>query len=183
MSQFIFSTERLNLRRWIDSDNLPCVEMNKDREVMKFFPKTQTADETLAMIKRINARFEENGFGFYVVEEKSTKDFLGFTGFGIPAFESFFTPCVEIGWRFKKDAWGRGYATEAAAGCLRYGFETLQFDKIVSFTSVLNTNSEKVMQRIGMIRVGEFNHPLIESANILCRHVVYELVNSKKQNV
>ena len=180
MVPYIFSTERLNLRRWIYSDILPCIEMNEDNEVMKFFPKTQTADETLAMVQRINARFEENGFGFYVVEEKSTKYFLGFTGFGIPTFESFFTPCIEIGWRFKKDAWGKGYATEAAAGCLRYGFETLQFDKIVSFTSVLNTNSEKVMQRIGMIRIGEFDHPLIEPGDSLCRHVLYELVNKKK---
>jgi ribosomal-protein-alanine N-acetyltransferase len=84
MISHIFSTERLYLRRWIESDTDPCIEMGKDKEVMKFFPKTQTAEETLAMIKRINARFEENEFGFYVVEEKSTKEFLGFTGFGVP---------------------------------------------------------------------------------------------------
>ena len=182
MGAYIISTERLGLRRWIDSDANPCIEMNKDKEVMKFFPKAQTAEETLAMIERIRSRFEENDFGFYAVEKKSTREFIGLTGFGIPNFESFFTPCIEIGWRFKKEEWGRGYATEAANACIEYGFNILAFDKLVSFTSTLNINSEKVMKRIGMNKIGEFNHPLIETDNRLCRHVLYQITNSKNQS-
>lgn len=177
--KYIISTERLGLREWTGADIDPCVAMNMDQEVMKYFPAIMNEEETRAMLKRIHTRFSESGFGFYAVEKKSNNEFIGFTGFGIPAFESFFTPCIEIGWRFKKEAWGRGYATEAANACLKYGFKTLLFDRIVSFTSVLNTNSERVMQKIGMKKIGEFDHPFIEKDNRLCRHVVYEIKNEE----
>jgi len=106
---------------------------------MKFFPKTMSEEEALAMLQRIRIQFQSYDFGLYVVEKKAEKNFIGFTGFAIPAFNSFFTPCVEIGWRFKKEEWGRGYATEAANACMEYGFGVLTFKKIVSFTSILNT--------------------------------------------
>jgi len=178
MDNYIISTKRLGLRKWIEEDVSACIDMNKDPEVMKYFPETMTDLETMAMISRIRQRFEKSGFGFYAVEKKSTKEFIGFTGFGIPSFDSFFTPCIEIGWRFKKDEWGNGFATEAATACLQFGFEKLEFEKILSFTSVLNLKSETVMQRIGMKKIGEFDHPFIEKGNRLCRHVVYEAVGS-----
>jgi ribosomal-protein-alanine N-acetyltransferase len=174
MSNYIISTERLGLRKWIDADTDPCIKMNKDKDVMEFFPATMTEEETRAMIKRIHIRFEKSGFGFYAVEKKSTNEFIGFAGLGIPSFESFFTPCVEIGWRFIKEEWGRGYAAEAAGACLKYAFEILALDKIVSFTSVLNLKSERVMQKIGMNKIGEFDHPFMDKENRLYRHVVYE---------
>jgi [ribosomal protein S5]-alanine N-acetyltransferase len=77
--------------------------MNKDIEVMKYFPKVLTDSETAAMVQRINL--------------KLTKEFIGFTGFSILTFETFFTPCIEISWRYKKEVWGRGFATEAAIAC------------------------------------------------------------------
>ena len=126
-------------------------------------------------MQRIKLHFQKNDFGLFAVENKLTEQFIGFTGFNILAFESFFTPCVEIGWRYKKEVWGNGFATEAASACLRYGFEDLKFDKIVSFTSTLNKNSERLMRRIGMIYVTEFDHPNIEKENILCRHVLYQI--------
>ncbi len=175
MNPCIISTERLCLRRWIDSDSDPFIKMNSDPEVMEYFPELLTEAETLAIINRINLAFDMNGFGLWAVENKITKDFLGFTGFMIPQFESFFTPCVEIGWRFKKESWGQGFATEAARACLDYGFNELGFTKIVSFTSTLNQKSEKVMQRIGMRYVSDFDHPKIEKENRLCRHVLYEI--------
>jgi [ribosomal protein S5]-alanine N-acetyltransferase len=175
MHSYIISTGRLGLRNWEDSDILPFAEMNRDLEVMKYFPNTFSEDETRAMVKRIQAHFERNGFGLFAVENKTNGEFFGFTGFSIPTFESFFTPCVEIGWRYKKEVWGKGYATEAARACLIYGFETLRFQKIVSFTSPLNVNSEKLMKRIGMNYLADFDHPLIQKDNALCRHVLYEI--------
>jgi [ribosomal protein S5]-alanine N-acetyltransferase len=179
MTSYIFSTERLGLRRWIDSDIEPFTDMNKDAEVMKYFPKTLTDTETLAMVERIKSGFDKNNFGLFAVEVKSTNQFIGFTGFSIPTFDAFFTPCIEIGWRYKKEAWGRGFATEAADACLQYGFENLAFTKIVSFTSTVNVNSEKVMKRIGMTYAADFEHPKIEKDNILCRHILYEIVKEK----
>lgn len=178
MASYILTTERLGLRRWIDEDIKPFCEMNKDIEVMKYFPKKLTNKETLEMVQRMNLHFDKNNFGLFAVENKSTKQFIGFTGFSIPTFKAFFTPCVEIGWRYKKEAWGQGFATEAANACLKYGFDVLGFDKIVSFTSVLNTNSEKVMRRIGMSYVTNFDHPKIKKNSPLCQHVLYQSCNS-----
>lgn len=175
MSAYILSTERLGLRRWTENDVIPFTEMNKDVDVMKYFPGVLTERETIDLMQRINLHFEKNNFGLYAVEDKLTKQLIGFTGFNIPAFDMFFSPCVEIGWRYKKEFWGKGFATEAAKACLQYGFQTLQLNKVVSFTSIINTQSEKVMKKIGMIKAGEFEHPKIDVKNILCRHVLYEI--------
>ena len=131
------------------------------------------------MVQRIKLHFDENGFGLFAVETKLTKKFIGFTGFAIPTFDAFFTPCVEIGWRYKKEAWGQGFATEAANACLKYGFDILEFDKVVSFTSKINVKSEKVMRRIGMNYVGEFDHPKVEHNSRLRRHILYQ-INTKQ---
>lgn len=153
--------------------------MNKDAEVMKYFPKTLTEIETFEMIQRINLQFDNNGFGLFAVEHNLTKIFIGFTGFATPTFESFFTPCIEIGWRYKKEVWGHGFATEAAMACLFYGFNTLKLEKIISFTSSINIKSENVMKRIGMRHIADFNHPKIERISILCRHVLYEITSEE----
>jgi len=175
MMEYIITTERLGLRRWTEDDYLPFAKMNKDKEVMQYFPSLLTDEETTAMINRINLHFEKHGFGLFALEKLSTKEFIGYTGFMVPSFESSFTPCVEIGWRLRKEDWGKGYATEAAKACLRYGFEVLGFKKIYSFTSTINLRSEKVMQSIGMIKEGEFDHPKIALDHPLCRHVLYTI--------
>lgn len=172
---YIIETERLGLRKWKHEDIEPFAIMNSDKEVMKYFPKTLSRDETLGYVHIIYSHFEKYGFGLFAVEEKATHKFIGFTGFSIPTFHAYFTPCVEIGWRLSKEVWKRGLATEAAKACLNYGFEALNFNKIVSFTSVLNTDSEKVMQRIGMTHRGFFDHPKIENGSPLHRHVLYEI--------
>jgi RimJ/RimL family protein N-acetyltransferase len=169
------STPRLLLRRWKESDAAVFVAMNGDPEVMKFYPRGYSERESREMIERIESSFNKLGFGLFAVENRSTREFIGYTGFSVPAFSSWFTPCVEIGWRYRKEAWGNGYATEAARACLEHGFGELGFDKVFSFTSPLNVNSEKVMQRIGMLKFGEFDHPRIEAADRLCRHVLYRV--------
>ena len=100
---------------------------------------------------------------------------MGYTGFMIAEFESDFTPCIEIGWRFQKEFWGHGFATEAANACLEYGFNSLNFKKVFSFTSVLNHKSEAVMKRIGMFQDGTFGHPKISSEHPLHLHVKYSI--------
>ncbi len=175
LMDYIISTERLGLRMWRDDDCIPFTQMNKDAVVMKYFPKTLTGIETTAMLNRIKAHFENHGFGLFALEKRTAKEFIGFTGFMVPLFESFFTPCIEIGWRIKKEEWNKGYATEAAKACLQHGFQTLQFSQVYSFTSLLNLKSESVMQKIGMTKCAEFNHPAIAMNNPLCRHVLYKI--------
>jgi RimJ/RimL family protein N-acetyltransferase len=112
----------------------------------------------------------------------SDRHFVGYVGLAVPRFEATFTPCVEIGWRLARSAWGHGIATEAARAVCRYAFETLQLDEIVSFTSVNNGRSRKVMQRIGMRRdcENDFDHPTLPVGNALRRHVLYRLANPGK---
>ena len=166
-------TPRLILRRWQQSDHAAFIAMNMDPEVMRYFPALQTPEQTEAMIARVEAFIEEHGYGLFALERRDTNQFIGFTGLSHPRFESFFTPCVEIGWRLAKGHWGQGFAQEAARTCLQFGFEQLGLKEIYSFTSLLNTPSINVMQKIGMTEAGQFEHPAIADGHPLRTHVLY----------
>jgi ribosomal-protein-alanine N-acetyltransferase len=168
-------SERLRYREWIADDMDRFIRMNQDKAVMEFFPSTLSKKQTKEMMSRISKHFKDFGFGLYVVEKKVTPGFIGFTGFSTALFKSFFTPCVEIGWRFNQIEWGKGYACEAAKACLEFGFLKLGIEEIYSFTSLLNFRSERVMRQIGMTRVAEFDHPLLPVGHPLRSHVLYEL--------
>jgi ribosomal-protein-alanine N-acetyltransferase len=103
--------------------------------------------------------------------------FIGFAGLNPPPFEAHFTPCVEVGWRLARHAWGKGYATEAARASLDWGFGKLGLEQIVSFTVPANARSRAVMERLGMIRDpdGDFDHPEMAVDSPLRRHVLYRL--------
>jgi ribosomal-protein-alanine N-acetyltransferase len=175
MHQYLLHTPRLGLRRWQASDLEPFARMNQDEAVMRYFPKLLTPEESAAMVQRGTTFFNEHGYGRYAIDILSTGEFIGFVGFGPANFESSFTPCIEIGWRLKKEAWGCGYAPEAAKECLRRGFEEFGLERVVSFTAIPNVPSQRVMQKTGMTRTAEFDHPLIEEGNWLRRHVLYEI--------
>ncbi len=169
-------TPRLILRSWTEEDLLPFVQLNSDENVMKYFAKSLSENESREMFNRIQTHFEENGYGLYAVETKKHKAFIGFTGFQKIPFETDFTPGIEIGWRLMFDKWGKGYATEAASACLRYAGERLEFKEVYSFTTIWNKMSENVMQKIGMEKVKEFNHPLLAENHLLSKHVLYKKV-------
>jgi RimJ/RimL family protein N-acetyltransferase len=173
-SVYLLRTDRLGLRLWKASDVEVFAGINTDPAVMEYFPRPWTAAESAAMVEKIGEFFGENGFGLYAVDVMASDEFIGYVGMTRPSFEAWFTPCVEIGWRLRREAWGFGYATEAAAECLRFGLEDLRLPRIYSFTAVPNKPSERVMQKIGMRFVEEFEHPKIEEGNWLRRHVLYE---------
>ncbi len=173
----MISTERLLLRAWREADRDDFAAMNADPAVMEFFPAPLDRPTSDRLFDRINRHFVDHGYGLLVVEERSSGAFLGFTGLAIPVFEAAFTPCVEIGWRYHRAAWGRGYATEAALACLRFGFEELKLSEICSFTSVLNLRSIAVMKRIGMRPDGQFDHPGLPAGHRLVPHVLYRIAN------
>ncbi|MBO4273937.1 GNAT family N-acetyltransferase [Microbispora triticiradicis] len=166
-------TDRLVLRRWREDDKEPFAALNADPVVMEHFPATLTREESDALVERAEAAIEERGFGWWAVEVDG--EFIGFTGLSVPAFTAHFTPCVEIGWRLARSAWGHGYATEAARASLEYGFGTLGLTEVVSFTAVPNLRSQAVMRRLGMTRdPGEdFDHPVLPEGHPLRRHVLY----------
>ena len=175
MTKAAFETARLLLREWRESDRVPFAAMNADPHVMRYFPAVLSAEETDAMLDRNRAHFTKHGFGLWAAEIKETGDFAGFISLTVPAFEAHFTPCVEIGWRIAAQFWNRGLATEGAGEVLRFAREELRLREVVSFTSVLNAPSRRVMEKIGLEHnpADDFNHPQLAMEHPLCRHVLY----------
>ena len=151
--------------------------MNADPAVMEYFPSTLTTQQSDRLIERIEEGFEANGYGLWALELRASGEFLGFTGLAMPAFEAHFMPAVEVGWRLAREAWGLGYATEAARAALAFGFKELDLDEIVSFTSTENRRSRAVMERIGMTHDlrDDFDHPSLSRDDPLRRHVLYRI--------
>jgi ribosomal-protein-alanine N-acetyltransferase len=170
-------TERLILRRWRDSDREPFAAMNADSEVMEHFPASMSREESDSLVDRVEAHFDERGFGLWALEVAETGEFIGFTGLAVPRFEAHFMPAVEVGWRLARSAWGHGYATEAARRAIAFGFADAGLAEVVSFTTVANARSRAVMVRVGMTRdpVDDFDHPLLAEDSPLRHHVLYRV--------
>ena len=117
------------------------------------------------------------GYGLWAVERRADDAFLGFTGLAYQEFEAAFTPCVEVGWRLAPEAWGHGYATEAARQALRFGFETIGLQEIVSLTAVGHERSRRVMERLGMRHdpAEDFDYAPMPPEDPHRRHVLYRL--------
>jgi RimJ/RimL family protein N-acetyltransferase len=119
--------ERLLLRQWRDEDRAPFAALNADPVVMEHFPSTMTREASDAFVDFNVAALAERGWGLWAVEVADTEAFIGFVGLNEPRFEAHFMPAVEIGWRLARDAWGDGYATEAARSALAYAFDEFGF--------------------------------------------------------
>lgn len=172
-------TERLILRPWRESDFAPFAALNADPEVMAFFPAPLSRQESDALALRIEERIRTEGFGFFAVQVKGGADFIGMVGPSVPSYGAELPcgPCTEVGWRLSRAAWGRGYASEAAAASLDFAFDVLTRDEVVAFTAELNVRSQAVMRRIGMTRDAgdDFDHPLLPAGHRLLRHVLYRI--------
>lgn len=169
----IIETPRLRLRRWREADLEPLIRMNADPQVMRFFPEAYSEERTRQFYSAVQDEFSQFGYGLYAAEEKSGGRFMGFIGFHHANFEADFCPCVEIGWRLDKQFWNKGYATEGARACLEYGFGKLGLDEVYSFTAVINTQSRRVMQKLGMNFHQHFLHPGVAEGHVLRPHVCY----------
>lgn len=169
-------TERLRLRQWKESDLSLFAEMNADPVVMEYYPDILSEDESNAMANKLKGLITERSWGFWAVETKEEKEFIGFVGLHKPTYDLPVTPCVEIGWRLGKEYWGKGYATEAALESLKFAFEELKLNEVYSFASVLNKRSWAVMERVKMKNTeSNFNHPIIPEGHPLREHVLYKI--------
>ena len=127
---------------------------------MEHFAGVLTRPESDRFVReRILAHFDLHGFGPWAVEVPGVTSFAGYVGLLTHTFDAAFTPCVEVGWRLAYPYWGHGYATEGARAALTYGFDVAGLEEIVSFAAVSNARSIAVMERLGMTRAGEFEHP------------------------
>ena len=162
-------TARLLMRPWRPADREPFAVMNADPVVMAHMIAPLTREQSDGFADRIEVHFAAHGYGLWALEDG--RGFVGFTGLMWATFDADFTPALEIGWRLATSAWGRGYASEAATAALQRGFQDV--DRIISFTAIGNERSARVMQRIGMHREYEFDHPRVPDGHPAKRHVLY----------
>jgi RimJ/RimL family protein N-acetyltransferase len=177
-------TTRLLMRRWHETDLAPFAALNDDPDVMRHFPARMDRESSDALARRADAGLGRHGWGLWAVEVRADDvkpnnagEFIGFVGLNAPPFDAHFTPAIEVGWRLARRFWGRGYATEAAMAALAHGFRELHLDEIVSFTTVANERSRRVMERLGMRRdpADDFDHPSLAADDPIRPHVLYRL--------
>ena len=174
----MIETERLALRRWRLKDLEGLARIHGDPEVAYWLGGSAFAAVRAGAIERIEAHFEAHGFGEWAVERKEDGVLLGLAGLRNTTFPGpVGMPAVEIGWRLARPAWGQGYASEAARAVLRDGFERVGLREVMSWTAEANLRSRAVMSRIGLERRPDldFDHPQLDGAHPLRRHVVYTL--------
>lgn len=182
----IIKTKRLLLRSWEDHDRQPFAKLNADPRVREFFPSLLTRKESDVSIDLMQNHIQKYHFGFFAVALIETGEFIGFIGLqkvSFPAAFNALAPAIEIGWRLGFEHWNQGYATEGALQALEYGFETLAFKEIVSFTAIKNLRSRHVMEKIGMQTHSseDFDHPNLPEGHALRKHVLYRLQKKEWQ--
>jgi len=148
MSAPILITERLILRKMNQEDASHLLQIFSDPEAMRYYPSTKNENETREWINWTLNNYAKYGVGLWIVEDKATGDFLGQCGIVPQEVDGEIK--MEIGYLFVRRAWGKGYATEAATACKKFGFEQLNESEMISLVDVHNIPSVKVAERIGM---------------------------------
>lgn len=173
----IIETERLFLRTWEEKDIEPFYAMNQDPKVIEYLLGPMSLERAKEFPRIMNAQQKEKKYSLWAVEIKESGEFIGFIGLNYTDWEAHFTPAVEVGWRLDSKYWGNGYAPEGAKACLEYGFNKIGLEEIISFTVPENTNSRRVMEKIGLKREkkDDFIHPRLPKAHRLLQHVLYRL--------
>lgn len=174
----MIDTERLLLRGWRADDLEPFAAMGADPAVMRHLGGVGDRQAASDMIARQQAVEAAQGHCFWAIERRDDATFIGFCGLRIGGHEG--TPVtdeLEIGWRLARDAWGQGYAREAAQACLAWGWAHTERARITAWTVPGNDASWGLMIRLGMSRRPDldFDHPMFATGHPLCRHVVYAI--------
>lgn len=141
---------------------------------MRYFPATLDREENLAFLQRLQDRYRQDGFTYYAVERKTDGECIGFIGLARQEYEASFTPCLDIGWRLKRSAWGQGYATEGARACLAFARQRGVRELYAVATSG-NLPSLNVMQKIGMTYAHHFFHPALKDHPELEKCAVFRI--------
>jgi RimJ/RimL family protein N-acetyltransferase len=159
VADIITQTARLTLRTWEERDIAPFMAHLNTPAVMRWLGGVGEPALYRRLYERSVACQAANGYCFWIVERRNDGELLGFCGLfkaqrpGTPV-----DGMTEIGWRLREDAWGMGYAREAAEASIAHGFGPLGLDRLVAFTIRQNSASWGLMQRIGMIRARNLDH-------------------------
>jgi RimJ/RimL family protein N-acetyltransferase len=155
-------TERLVLREFTAGDVENLVELDGDPAVMRYLtggratPRPEIRDEILPYF--LNWYRRGDGYGYWAAEDKATGRFLGWFHFrphrGEPPRPA--EAGIELGYRLRRDAWGRGYATEGCRALIRKGFTELGIDRVYAETMAVNAASRRVLEKAGLLHVRTF---------------------------
>ncbi len=178
LAEFRLETDRLILRSWRAEDCAAFAVMSADPDVMQHLGGTIDRAASDAVIARLQGGEAEQGQTFWAIERKGDAALLGFCGLrrgghaGTPVPDE-----LEIGWRLARQAWGQGYAREAAAASLDWGWRNRSDAQIAAWTVPANRASWGLMLRLGMVHRPEldFDHPSFAPGHPLCRHLVYTI--------
>jgi RimJ/RimL family protein N-acetyltransferase len=172
----VIETLRLTLRPWMEADVPEFVRVTNTPTVMEFLGGVRETEEFYAGFLRAQACQAQNGFCFWIVERRNDKALLGFCGLKIGNVGPV-TGEIEIGWRLRADAWGQGYAREAAAASLDWAWRNLSCPRVVAITAATNARSWRLMERLGMQRLWEldFEHPDLPPGHALRPHITYAI--------
>lgn len=174
----IIETDRLILRDWRDEDREPMfAHLNSQPNVMRYLLGVQTREKTGGMIDKFAGWQRDHGYTFWAVERKSDTALLGFCGLKRVEDDGILPDpgTLEIGWRLREDAWGQGYAREAAVASMNHAFDTLDAEFVSAFTVEGNTGSWGLMERLGMERRKDLDHWYDDWGPQLGHGIVYRI--------
>lgn len=151
--KIILETPRLLLRQFTEADALLILQLNNEPGVLQYIPEQELEREEQALKVLVDIILPQykNHLGRWAVHTKDNNEFIGWCG--LKWLKE--TDEIDLGYRYKPSAWGKGYATEAAQYTLNYGLQQLQLKKIVAHAHIDNIASQKVLEKIGMQFVGE----------------------------
>jgi RimJ/RimL family protein N-acetyltransferase len=153
MAETVAETERLRLREWEDADEVRFCEVMNRPEVMEHLGGVQLPGEWREAYKRVRACQAEFGHAFWIIEDRSTGEILGFCGIKrVNSGGTDMTGQHEIGWRLAPEAWGKGIAKEAAIASLDLAFNRFAAPHVIALTVAANEASWGLMRRLGMTR-------------------------------
>jgi len=155
-------TARLRLEPWRDDRHGEgLVALNLDPEVVQFLTGAASipAEESRALSRDIERHWERFGFGLWAAAEQVSREIVGFVGLSHPRWFPALAPAVEVGWRLRRDAWGRGLASEGARAAVERGFGPLGLEELIALIHPENTRSAAVAQRLGMTVTRTVAHP------------------------
>lgn len=176
MVETIVETARLRLRTWDECDIEPFMAHLNTAAVMQWLGGVQDEASFRAVYERLSASQNADGFSFWIIERLADQELLGFCGLKrVDAEDAPMIGDVEIGWRLREDAWGHGYAREAAEAVLTLAFNHFAMDHVVAMTVPQNAASWGLMQRIGMLRARHLDFIFKRLDPELQRHIVYTI--------
>jgi RimJ/RimL family protein N-acetyltransferase len=172
----MIDTPRLILRPWALDDVVEIERVTNTPPVMEYMGGVAAPDVFAAMVERNMLGQREYGFSFWIAQRRSDDALLGFCGFKRGTVGPILGE-MEIGWRFREDVWGQGYAREAASACLDWAWARAQCERIFAITVMSNTPSWGLMLRLGMRRREDldFHHPNFPPDHPLAPHITYEI--------